>query len=125
MENDEPQRIPDDEQFVRAEEKEAAAEAGAIGGHGSDEDLDPAERAVREGGGGVAEGFEDAEEELIDNVGSGEGNPLTDAFGEEAESDLSGAEYGEPDEVDPTEVTRDPDAGDDDPGEGPGIAADR
>jgi hypothetical protein len=125
MENDQPQRIPDDEDYVRAEEEEAAAEAGAIGGHGSDEDLDPAERAVREGGGGEAEGFEDAEEELIENVGSGEGNPLADAFSGEEESDLSGAEYGEPDEVDPTEVIRDPDSDDDDPGEGPGIAADR
>jgi hypothetical protein len=46
VENDEPQRIPDDEQFVRAEEKEAAAEAGAIGGEGSNEDLDPAARST-------------------------------------------------------------------------------
>jgi hypothetical protein len=101
MTNDEPQRIPDDERFVRAEERKAAAEAGAIGGHGSDEDLDPAERAVREGGGGVAEGFEDAEEELIENVGSGEGNPLADVFDPEEESDFSGAEYGEADEEEP------------------------
>jgi hypothetical protein len=101
MERDEPQRIPDDEDYVRAEEEQAAAEAGAIGGHGSNEDLDPAERAVREGGGGVAEGFEDAEEELIENVGSGEGNPLADEFSGEEESDLSGAEYGEPDEEAP------------------------
>jgi hypothetical protein len=97
MEN-EPQRIPDDETRVRAEEKAAESEAGDIGGEGSDEHLDPAERAVREGGGGEAEGFEDAEDELIDNAGHGEGNPLPDAFEGEAESDLSGAEYGEADE---------------------------
>jgi hypothetical protein len=100
MENEQ-KGIPDDEAFVREEEEEAGAEAGAIGGQGSDEDLPPAERAVREGGGGVAEGFEDAEEELIENVGSGEGNPAADAFEPEAESDLSGAEYGEADEESP------------------------
>jgi hypothetical protein len=124
MEN-QPGRMPDDELRVRAEEQEAAAEAGEIGGEGSNEELDPAERAVREAGGGEAEGFEQAEQELIENAGHGEGNPLPDAFPAEAESDLSGAEYGEPDEVDPTEVTRDPDAEQDDPGAGPGIAADR
>jgi hypothetical protein len=99
MEN-EPGRIPDDELRVRAEERAAEAEAGDIGGEGSDEDLDPAERAVREGGGGEAEGFEDAERQLIENAAHGEGNPLPDAFDEEAESDLSGAEYGEADEAD-------------------------
>ena len=124
MEN-QPERIPDDEIRVRAEEKAAEAEAAKIGGEGSDEDLDPAERAVREGGGGEAEGFEDAEDQLVENAGHGEGNPLPDAFSGEEESDLSGAEYGEADEVDPTEVVRDPEAGDDDPGEGPGLAADR
>ncbi len=40
-------------------------------------------------------------------------------------SDESGAVYGEPDEIDPTEVVRDPDEGEDDPGEGPGITAER
>ena len=124
MEN-QPERIPDDEARVRAEERAAEAEAGDIGGKGSDEEFDPAERAVREGGGGEAEGFEDAERQLIENAGHGEGNPLPDQFTGEEESDLSGAEYGEPDEVDPTEVTRDPEAGADDPGAGPGVAAER
>lgn len=124
MEN-QPERVPDDEQRVRAEEQAAEAEAGRIGGEGSNEDLDPADRAVREAGGGEAEGFEQAEDKLIENAGHGEGNPMPDAFSGEVESDLSGAEYGEADEVDPTEVTRDPDAGEDDPGAGPGIAADR
>jgi len=40
---------------VDSETDAAAAEAGAIGGQGSDEEFDPAERAVREGGGGEAE----------------------------------------------------------------------
>ncbi len=97
MEN-QPDIAQDDEARVRAEEKAAEAEAGDIGGKGSDEDLDPAERPVREGGGGESEGFEDAEEKLIENAGHGEGNPLPDAFDGETESDLSGAEYGEADE---------------------------
>ncbi len=111
-----------------AEEAEAAAaEAGAIGGPDPMPDADPADRAVAEGGGGEAEGFEQAEDALIRHA-SHEDNlsdPAADAFTPEAESDLSGAVYGEADEVDPTEVTSDPSEGPDDPGEGPGIAADR
>ena len=99
MEN-QPERISDEELRVRAEEKAAAGEAGDIGGEGSNEELDPAERAVREGGGGEAEGFEDAEDKLIENAGHGEGNPLPDEFSGETESDLSGAEYAEADEAD-------------------------
>jgi hypothetical protein len=94
-----PQRISDDELRVRAEERAAAAEAGSIGGEGSNEELDPAERPVREAGGGESEGFEDAEERLEENAGHGEGNPLPDEFSGETESDLSGAEYGEADEA--------------------------
>jgi hypothetical protein len=96
MEN-QPERIPADEQRVRAEENAAAAEAGDIGGEGSDEEFPPEERPVREAGGGEQEGFEDAERELIDNAGHGEGNPLPDEFEGEVESDRSGAEYGEAD----------------------------
>jgi hypothetical protein len=81
-------------------------------------------RPVYEAGGGEAEGFEQAEDELIENASHGEGNPALDEFPGEAESDLSGAEYGEPDEVDSTEVTQDPEDPDD-PGAGPGIAAER
>ena len=100
MEQNEPVKISDDELRVRAEEQAAEADAGDIGGEGSNEELDPAERVVREGGGGEAEGFEDAEDKLVENAGHGEGNPLPDEFSGETESDLSGAEYGEADEVD-------------------------
>ena len=103
MEQNQPERTSDDEFRVRAEEKAAEAEAADIGGEGSNEELDPAERAVREGGGGEAEGFEDAEGKLVENAGHGEGNPLPDEFTGEIESDRSGAEYGEPDEVDPAD----------------------
>src|SRR5919201_6534258 len=95
-----PERDPDDELLVRAEENEAAAEAAGIGGEGSQEELDPAQRPVREAGGGEAEGFEQAEEKLVENAGHGEGNPLPDEFSGETESDLSGAEYSEADEAD-------------------------
>jgi hypothetical protein len=87
-----------DEDYVRLEERLAAREAGSIGGQGSDEDYPPEERAVREAGGGEAEGFEDAEAQLIENAGNAMGDPEADAFTPEAESDLSGAEYGEADE---------------------------
>ena len=100
MEN-QPEKLPDDELLVRDEENKAAAEAAGIGGEGSNEELDPAERPVREAGGGEAEGFEQAEDELIENAGHGEGNPLTDEFSGETESDRSGAEYGEADEAEP------------------------
>jgi hypothetical protein len=50
----------------------AAAEAGMIGGVAGDEDLDPAQRPVTEGGGGVAEGFEEAEAALIEHASHGD-----------------------------------------------------
>lgn len=53
----------------------AATEAAAIGGRAGDEDLDPAQRSVREAGGGEAEGFEDAEAALIDHASHGDQRP--------------------------------------------------
>ena len=50
----------------------AAAEAAKIGGVAGDEDLDPAQRAVIEGGGGESEGFELAEEALIEHASHGD-----------------------------------------------------
>ena len=90
---------PDD--LVSEEEAEAAAEARRIGGVAGDEkDFDPAMRPVYEAGGGEQEGFEQAEHDLIANAqhGDGRGNPESDAFTPERESDLSSAEYGEADE---------------------------
>jgi hypothetical protein len=113
---------------AEAQEAEAAAaEAASIGGPDPAPDADPAERPVAEGGGGEAEGFELAEDALIRHA-SHEDNladPAADAFTPEAEADLSSAAYSEPDEVDPTGVTSDPSEGPDDPGQGPGLAADR
>ena len=56
----------------RRETEAAAREAAGIGGIAGDEDLDPAERPVLEGGGGQAEGFEQAEELLIEHASHGD-----------------------------------------------------
>lgn len=119
---------------------------------------DPAFQAVEEAGGGVSEGFEAAEGQLIENIENApEADRTVDGFDlddpgtdvdEDAAADVektlddaeagdapaapsdqealrATAEYGEPDQVDTTEVVRDPEGGDDDPGQGPGIAFDR
>jgi len=61
---------------------------------------------VEEAGGGVSEGFEQAEDELIENAshGDGAGNPERDAIdNEDAEAERSTAEYGEADEAQPAD----------------------
>jgi hypothetical protein len=116
-----------DEELLRHEEEAAAAEAASIGGARPDYDADDAGRPLEEAGEGEAEGFEDAERELVEAAEHGEGrvSPETDAFAPEVEADETTAVYGEPDEVDPTEVVRDPREDADDPGAGPGVAPDR
>ena len=129
---------PEDREIVRdepidadalAEEEAAAAaaEAAAIGGPVPDGDFDPAERPLVEAGQGVAEGFEQAEDELIRQATHEDPAvpPTEAAFSPEEESDRSTALYGEPDEIDPTELVADPSEEDDDPGAGPGIAPER
>jgi hypothetical protein len=113
--------------LLRREEQAAAAEAGAVGGPRPDYEGDEAVRPLVEGGEGVAEGFEESERELAESAQHGDPrfSPDANASEAEAESDGSTAVYGEPDEVDPTEVVRDPREGEDDPGAGPGLAPDR
>ncbi len=76
-----------------------------VDGAGSDEPLDPAMIPVIEAGGGVSEGFEQSEAELVDNASYGplDGTQriLDDAFDAEAEEDR--AVYGEADEEDVSE----------------------
>jgi hypothetical protein len=94
------ERTPDDD-LIREEEARAAESAGHIGGTAGDEDqFEPEMRAVHEGGGGESEGFELAEHDLIKNAqhGGGHGEPMSDAFTGERESDRSDADYGEADE---------------------------
>ena len=62
------------EERVEQEAQAAAEEAAGIGGVAGDEDLDPAERPVAEAGGGVAEGNELAEAELIEAATHEEGD---------------------------------------------------
>lgn len=61
-----------DPRYEQDETDAAAAEAAKIGGVAGDEDLDPAQRPVIEAGGGEAEGFEQAEEELIEHASHGD-----------------------------------------------------
>ena len=58
--------------FELEEAEAAASEAAQIGGVAGDEDVDPAERPVIEGGGGDAGGFEEAEHALIDHASHGD-----------------------------------------------------
>jgi hypothetical protein len=64
--------------FERRQEEEAAAEAAAIGGQPSsepsvtDEEQDPALQPLREAGQGEAEGFEEAERELVEHASHGD-----------------------------------------------------
>jgi hypothetical protein len=58
-----------DEQY---ETDEAAREAAEIGGRAGDEERDPAQRPLKEAGGGEAEGFEEAERALIEHASHGD-----------------------------------------------------
>ena len=91
----------------RQAENEAAAaaeEAGAIGGR-APEGEDPERRPVEEAGGGEAEGFERAEQELIEQASHDDPgtNPKYDEFAPEAESDRATVEHGEADQALPDE----------------------
>jgi hypothetical protein len=98
MDREEAERDP----LVEQEEEAAAAEAAAIGGDPGDDRHPPAERPLAEAGEGYAEGFEEAEEELIERAEHGE-QPHVASISEEVESDRSTAEYGEADGIPPEE----------------------
>jgi hypothetical protein len=124
---------PEDD-LLRREEAAAAREARGIGGpppEYEDEEgnrASEAERARIESGEGVEEGFEVAEEDLVETASHGENryDPETRDFGDEESAGDADAVGAEPDEIDVTETVRDPEADtDDDPGEGPGISHDR
>jgi hypothetical protein len=98
--------------LVEAETAAAAAEAGAIGGPGVDDAHgNSAMEAVYEAGGGEAEGFEAAEDQLIENASHGDGRaePVSDAFTPEVESDEVTAVDGEADHERGHEVDEDAD----------------
>jgi hypothetical protein len=86
---------------LRWEEKQvdaAARAAGAIGGRAGDENVDPAERPLQEAGEGEAEGFELAEEDLVEAAETGVTwvDPVRAAFPVES-GDAPGSTYGEAD----------------------------
>ena len=123
-----------DDPLLRREEDAAAREAAGIGGarpdYEDEEDLQAseAERPLAEGGEGVEEGFEIAEDDLEEAASHEENryDPAIHDFGDEESAGDADAVTGEPDEIDVTETVRDPESGtDDDPGEGPGISHDR
>jgi hypothetical protein len=90
-----------DERFIEDEEEAAAAEAAGIGGARPEYDADESHRPLEESGEGEAEGFELAEQDLIEEASHGdEGrSPEVDAFTPEVESDEADSVYGEADEV--------------------------
>jgi hypothetical protein len=99
----------DSEDLLTAETRLAADEAAHIGGDaGRPDGEDPADRAVREAGGGVAEGFEEAELALIDHAEHGDlgHSPRNDGYAAEVESDLADAQYGEADQASIGEESR-------------------
>jgi hypothetical protein len=114
--------VPDDEVLVAEQESAAAAEAARIGGRGVSQTGDPALDPVYEAGGGEQDGWEAAEQELIENAthGAGHARPEQDAFLPEAETDRSPAVYGEADGAVSTELVEDQSTGGEDPGQGPG-----
>jgi len=89
-----------------AEIRAAAREAAAIGGVAGDEHLDPARRPLIEAGEGEAEGFELAEQDLIEAAESGDPrmDPMIRAFTPEAGPPPERDTYGEADHEESAEV---------------------
>lgn len=88
-----------DPRYEQEEVDAAAAEAAGIGGVAGDEDIDPALRPVLEGGGGEAEGFEQAEEALIEHATHGDQQSAHAVIHDAGVPEQEGAtsEYGEAD----------------------------
>ncbi len=97
----------------RSEQEEidaAAAEAAQIGGIAGDEDLDPADRPLIEAGEGEAEGFELAEDDLIEHASHGDSHGTSRAYSDRDTRDDEGtAIYGETDNEMVSEIDEDAD----------------
>jgi hypothetical protein len=93
-----------DEDVVREQERAAAAEAARIGGRTGEPPRDPAEEPLLQAGEGYAEGFEQAEEMLVEHAEQGDRPEVAD-FPPEPESDRASAAYGEPDSIGHAEMT--------------------
>lgn len=89
---------PEQDPVAEEEADAAAAEAARIGGPAPDDHVDdPAQRPVAEGGEGEAEGFELAEEDLIDNAEHGDQKRFPDSDAGAPEEPTE-ATYGEADQ---------------------------
>ena len=95
------EKIHGDEDYVAEQEAEAAREAARIGGDGGSYGVDESERALAEAGQGEAEGFELAEQDLVENAShSADSNAdPTHRAGLEEASDPAAQVYGEADDV--------------------------
>jgi hypothetical protein len=96
-----------DEPFIEDEEEAAATEAARIGGDRPNYyDNDESQRPLEEAGEGESEGFELAEEDLVEEASHGEEgrSPEVDAFDAEVESDEADSVYGDADEVEPDDL---------------------
>ncbi|MGI9021574.1 MAG: hypothetical protein ACR2G3_12805 [Solirubrobacterales bacterium] len=97
-----PDEAPSDDPRVDEEAEAAGREAAAIGGRARDEDIPEAERPLREAGQGEAEGFEIAEEDLVEHASHGDDGPdPTHMAGEPEEGTGPVGEYGEADDAQP------------------------
>jgi hypothetical protein len=73
--------MTEDDHLADEEAEEAAREAAQIGGRVPEEEgVDPAQRALIESGEGVAEGFELAEEDLIEHASHGDQQSARPAY---------------------------------------------
>jgi hypothetical protein len=106
IETERAERDPD-EQLVREQEDAAAAEAGAIGGRREPGDeQSEAMRPLEEAGEGEAEGFEEAERELVEHASHGDPAPDPTAMAgapENEEGEQASIEYADADHVESSE----------------------
>jgi hypothetical protein len=91
--------------FEDDEVEAAAAEAAHIGGTAGDEDLPPADRPLVEAGEGEAEGFELAEQDLIEHASHGDEHSGRMALYHAGRTEEGGqnVDYGEGDDVQSSE----------------------
>ena len=100
------QETPDD-RIVDDEEEAAAAEAGHIGGDRPDYyDKDESQRPLEEAGEGESEGFELAEEDLVEEASHGDESrsPELDGWDEDAGAEKIDPTYGDADDVEPEDL---------------------
>jgi hypothetical protein len=92
--------------FEDEETEAAAAEAAGIGGVAGDEDLPPEDRPLAEAGQGEAEGFEQAEADLIEHASHGDEHSGRMAIYHAGRTEEAGAntDYAEGDDVRSSEL---------------------